>query len=176
MNQVLYQSMNDQIEPSQALIQATIDKANRAYVSSKGSARNSTQSKSLNLRPRKRWVLALTILLVVFILSIIVGLLADEAVRAGRIRIKPTQPSLSSEVGQGSERQPFELDFEWVKVLADNGKVGYVYGVDLDDEDNQPKTPEEAVEYMERMATAPDRVLNVYAEDKKTIIGTFTIP
>lgn len=175
MNQAIYKSMNDQIEPSQELIQSTIKKVNRAYAEREESILIARQSASGHLSSRKKLIWALIVFIIVCVLSITIGLLTDEAVRAGRIRIKPTQVSLSSEEGQVTESQPFELDSDWVKVLADNGKVGYVYGVDLDDEDNQPKTPFEALEYMERMATAPDRILNVYAEDKITVIGTFTV-
>lgn len=51
---------------------------------------------------------------------------------------------------------------------ATNGKAGYVRATDL--EEPMPASPEEAANWRR-----PDRTINVYAEDGKTVLGIFII-
>lgn len=68
---------------------------------------------------------------------------------------------------------PIELDL--ILVEATNGKVGYALKEDFYDIANQPKNPEEAVAYMERIKKQGDRIIPVYEKDGTSIIGTFKI-
>ena len=163
MDTLQYRSMNEQIAPSQELIQSTLDKAHQK-----------PDYESVHIR-QKKWIVAFAIFLLVLITGIILAARASETIRAGGIRLKPTHVAKSPEEAMASQRTAPEIDEIWIKATATNGKIGYIYGPDGDDEENQPKSPEEAVEYMKRMETAPDRVINVYAEDKKTVIGVFII-
>ena len=63
-----------------------------------------------------------------------------------------------------------------IRVIATNGKEGYVYQKDLEGE--QPNNPSEAVEYMKRLKELNDqgiftRTIPVYESDGITVIGEF---
>ena len=66
-------------------------------------------------------------------------------------------------------------DLDLILVEADNGKTGYVYKEDFYDISNQPKNPEEAVAYMEKLEKSGDRVISVYKKDGKNVIGSYKI-
>ena len=66
-------------------------------------------------------------------------------------------------------------DLDLILVEADNGKTGYVYKEDFYDISNQPKNPEEAVTYMEKLEKSGDRVISVYKKDGKNVIGSYKI-
>lgn len=80
---------------------------------------------------------------------------------------------------------PEEQEFpQLVAVIGIDGVEGYVYASDLDGD--LPNTPEEAIEYMEKLeieiATAKAagqeyfRYIPLYKSDGVTVIGTFGIP
>ena len=62
-----------------------------------------------------------------------------------------------------------------IAVYGDNGEKGYVYETEWDGE--KPSCPEEAAKMMEEAAKNgfPERVVNVYESDGRTVIDTFTI-
>lgn len=62
-----------------------------------------------------------------------------------------------------------------ITAVGDGGSIGYVKKADLDQ--GQPKSPEEAVAFeASKKGQAPKgRVLNLYAEDGRTVIGTKTV-
>lgn len=62
-----------------------------------------------------------------------------------------------------------------IRAVGDGGTIGYVKKADLDQ--GQPKSPEEAVafEASKKDKASKGRVLNLYAEDGKTVIGTKTV-
>lgn len=62
-----------------------------------------------------------------------------------------------------------------IRAVGDGGTIGYVKKDDLDQ--GQPKTPEEAVafEASKKAQASKGRVLNLYAEDGKTVIGTKSV-
>lgn len=66
-------------------------------------------------------------------------------------------------------------DLDLILVEADNGETGYVYKEDFYDTHNQPKNPEEAVEYMKNFEKYNNRVIPVYEKDGKTVIGSYKI-
>lgn len=66
-------------------------------------------------------------------------------------------------------------DLDLILVEADNGKTGYAYKEDFYDISNQPKNPEEAVEYMKNFEKYNNRVIPVYEKDGKTVIGSYKI-
>jgi len=68
---------------------------------------------------------------------------------------------------------PDELDL--ILVEADNGKAGYALKEDFYDTANQPKNPEEAIAYMEKLKKEGDRTIPIYEKDGKTVIGSFKI-
>lgn len=53
-----------------------------------------------------------------------------------------------------------------------NGKSGYVYKEDFYDIPNQPKNPEEAIDYMKKNRA---KKIPVYKNDGKTVVGAFQI-
>jgi hypothetical protein len=68
---------------------------------------------------------------------------------------------------------PDELDL--ILVEADNGKAGYSLKEDFYDTANQPKNPEEAIAYMEKLKKEGDRTIPIYEKDGRTVIGSFKI-
>ncbi|MGL5694545.1 MAG: hypothetical protein ACRCXA_10745 [Peptostreptococcaceae bacterium] len=71
-------------------------------------------------------------------------------------------------------------DGEWeepdlMAVVGLNNVEGYVRKVDLYDEENQPNNPEEAIAYMKKIEKEGPRIIPVYKEDGKTIIGEYEI-
>lgn len=66
-------------------------------------------------------------------------------------------------------------DIDLILVEATNGKIGYVTKEDFYDTENQPNNPEEAIEYMKALKKRGDKVIPVYDEECKEIIGEYTI-
>ena len=62
-----------------------------------------------------------------------------------------------------------------IRAVGDDRTIGYVKKTDLDQ--GHPESPEEAVAFVaSKKAQYPGgRVLNLYAEDGKTVIGTKTV-
>ncbi|MDR1589885.1 MAG: hypothetical protein LBS51_06795 [Oscillospiraceae bacterium] len=61
-----------------------------------------------------------------------------------------------------------------IACMGTDGTVGYCYKVDLDGE--QPSTPEEALEYMARLAeNGYTREIPLYESDGETVIGQFVL-
>ena len=73
-----------------------------------------------------------------------------------------------------------EGDGEWTEpdlmaVVGLNDVEGYVRKVDLYDEENQPNNPEEAIAYQKKRDEEGPRIIPVYEEDGKTVIGEYRI-
>ncbi len=62
-----------------------------------------------------------------------------------------------------------------ILVESDSGQIGYVFKNNFYDINNQPENPEEAIEYMKRLKKESPKVIPVYEQDGKTIIGEFTL-
>ena len=62
-----------------------------------------------------------------------------------------------------------------IKAIGVDGVEGYVKKIDLYDEENQPNTPEEAIEYMRNKSKNRSKFIPVYEEDGKTIIGKYKL-
>lgn len=84
----------------------------------------------------------------------------------------PNFPKNKSGETYGSARDvsPNEKDPDLIKARGINGKIGYVRATDL--EEDEPKTPEEALAQQTKQTT---RVINVYESDGNTIIDKFEI-
>ncbi|MBR3083572.1 MAG: hypothetical protein IKH03_03250 [Oscillospiraceae bacterium] len=60
---------------------------------------------------------------------------------------------------------------ELISAIGIDGTRGYVYSSDLSGE--QPKNPEEALEYMEKLRNEGPRSIPLYASDGVTVLGWF---
>ncbi|MDU1540010.1 hypothetical protein ACQQ2T_10095 [Paraclostridium tenue] len=67
------------------------------------------------------------------------------------------------------------IEPDLMAVIGLDDVEGYVRRVDLYDEANQPNNPEEAIAYMKKREKEGPRIIPVYKEDGKTIIGKFKI-
>lgn len=94
--------------------------------------------------------------------------------------VKPDFPQNKSGQTYG---ETFNVAFEnfpdLIGVIATNGKEGYAYKEDLIGE-YVPQSPEEAVEYMNKLAELNEQgiffqVIPVYKNDGKTVIGEYEI-
>ncbi len=56
-----------------------------------------------------------------------------------------------------------------------DGVEGFVKKDELYDTANQPKNPEEAMEYVRKMKELGYRTINIYKEDGKTVIGKYLV-
>ena len=67
------------------------------------------------------------------------------------------------------------IEPDLMAVIGLDDVEGYVKRVDLYDEANQPNNPEEAIAYMKKREKEGPRIIPVYKEDGKTVIGKFKI-
>lgn len=67
------------------------------------------------------------------------------------------------------------IEPDLMAVIGLDDVEGYVKRVDLYDEANQPNNPKEAIAYMKKREKEGPRIIPVYKEDGKTVIGKFKI-
>lgn len=108
------------------------------------------------------------------------GLSAREGVVTEPMK-KPNyeQNSAGESFGSAALADAPENEPDLILAMATNGKEGYVRKVELDEATGASaavafKSPEEALEW-QRTAGQSDRVINVYGEDGKTVIGEFLV-
>ncbi|MDI6707263.1 MAG: hypothetical protein QME73_13590 [Bacillota bacterium] len=77
--------------------------------------------------------------------------------------------------GNGIEADAIGYDPELIEARSIDGTIGYVYASDLEG-DFVPQTPEEALAWQsQKKNIGKDRIIPVYAQDGKKIIGEFVI-
>ena len=72
--------------------------------------------------------------------------------------------------GNGESEEP-----DLMAVIGLNNVEGYVKKADLYDEANQPNNPKEAIAYMKKREQEGPRIIPVYEEDGKTVIGEYRL-
>lgn len=115
--------------------------------------------------------------LVIFVISVALGLAGGTGVAlTGALssdEARPVRGPMPEDINRdgmisdtGAERVP-----ELVKAIGDDGTPGYIR---IQDTDESPASPAEALRLQEARASGKGRQIPLYAEDGKTVIGTFT--